>query len=57
MNWTMATATVQLLIIGFVTRRVSLVEQELPTLPEHLSSPPVFCGVRVTRSGFVLLDL
>jgi hypothetical protein len=32
------------LIIGFVTRstrRVSLVEQELPTLPEHLSSPPV----------------
>ena len=38
---------------GFVTkltRRVSLVEQELPTLPEHLSSPPVFSGVRVTRS-------
>ena len=27
-----------------------LVEQELPTLPEHLSSPPVFSGVRVTRS-------
>jgi hypothetical protein len=27
-----------------------LVEQELLTLPEHLSSPPVF-------SGFVLLDL
>ena len=25
-------------------------EQELPTLPEHLSSPPVFSGVRVTRS-------
>ena len=24
--------------------------QELPTLPEHLSSPPVFSGVRVTRS-------
>ena len=23
---------------------------ELKTLPEHLSSPPVFCGVRVTRS-------
>jgi hypothetical protein len=38
---------------GFVTRltrRVSLVEQELLTLPEHLSSPPVFSGVRVTRS-------
>ena len=35
------------LITGFVTRltrRVSLMEQELPTLPEHLS------GVRVTRS-------
>ena len=27
-----------------------LVEQELLTLPEHLSSPPVFIGVRVTRS-------
>jgi hypothetical protein len=29
---------------------VLLVEQELPTLPEHLSSPPVFSGVPVTRS-------
>ena len=41
---------------GFVTRlprRVPLVEQKLLTLPEHLSSPPVFCEVRVTRS-FVL---
>ena len=41
------------LITGLVTRltrRVSLVEQEPPTLPEHLSSPPVFSGVRVTRS-------
>jgi hypothetical protein len=41
------------LITGFVTRltrRVPLVEQELPTLPEHLSSPQVFSGVRVTRS-------
>jgi len=26
------------------------VEQQLPTLLEHLSSPPVFSGVRVTRS-------
>jgi hypothetical protein len=26
------------------------VEQELHTLPEHLSSPPVFSGVPVTRS-------
>ena len=41
------------LITGFVTRLtrwVSLMEQELPTLPEHLSSPQVFSGVRVTRS-------
>jgi hypothetical protein len=41
------------LITGFVTRltrRMPLVEQELLTLPEHLSSPPVFSGVRVTRS-------
>jgi len=31
------------------TRWVSLVEQELLTLPEHMSSPPIFSGVRVTR--------
>jgi hypothetical protein len=40
------------LITGFVTRltrRESLVEQELLTLPKHLSSPPVFSGVRITR--------
>ena len=46
------------LITGFVTRltrRVSLVEQELFTRPEHQSSPPVFSGVRVTRS-LVLCD-
>ena len=29
---------------------VSLVEQELLTLPEHLSSTSVFSGIRVTRS-------
>ena len=29
---------------------MSLVEQELLTLPEHLSLTPVFSGVRVTRS-------
>ena len=29
---------------------VPLVEQKLPTLPEHLSSPPVFSGVRVDLS-------
>jgi hypothetical protein len=33
-----------------LTRRVPLVEHELPTLPEHLSSPSVFIGVRVTQS-------
>jgi hypothetical protein len=41
------------LITRFVTRltrQVLLVEQELITLPEHLSSPPIFSGVRVTRS-------
>ena len=27
-----------------------MVEQELPTLPEHPSSPPVFSAVRVARS-------
>ena len=55
-------------IIGFVTRitrRVPLVEQELLTLPEHLSSPPVFSGISCysifsfmsmfCRSLFVLL--
>ena len=39
------------LITGFVTRltqQVPLVEQELLTLLEHLSSPPVFSGVRVS---------
>jgi hypothetical protein len=41
------------LITGFVTRltrRMSLVEKELLTLLEHMSSPSVFSGVRVTRS-------
>jgi hypothetical protein len=33
-----------------LTRRVPLVQQILLTLPEHMSSPPVFSGVRVTRS-------
>jgi len=48
---------IEMFLIDFVdigairlTRQVPLVEQELPTLPEHLSSPPVFSGVRVTRS-------
>jgi ABC-type maltose transport system permease subunit len=34
----------------WITRRVPLVEQELLTLPEHLSSYPGFSGVRVTWS-------
>ena len=29
---------------------MSLVEQELLTIPEHLRSPPVFSGIRVARS-------
>ena len=40
-------------ITGFVTRvtpRVFLVEQERLTLPEYMSSIPVFSGVRATRS-------
>ena len=44
------------LISGFVarlTRRASLVEQELLTIPEHLSSSTVFSGVRVTRYSVV----
>ena len=32
------------------TKRVSLVVQDLPTLPEYLSSPPVFGGVYVYRT-------
>ena len=47
-------------ITGFVTRltrRVPLVEQELINLPEHLSSPPVFSGVRVTRSLVVPVSI
>jgi hypothetical protein len=40
-------------ISGFVTRltrRVSLVKHALLTLPEHMSSPPIFSGVHATRS-------
>jgi len=41
------------IFVSTFNRRVSLVEQELLTLPEHLSSPLGFYGVRFTRS-FVL---
>ena len=37
-------------VVTRLTRRVPLVEQELLTLPENLSSPRVLVGVRVTRS-------
>ena len=37
-------------VVTRLTQRVPLVEQELLTLPQHPSSPPVF-------SGFVLLDI
>ena len=33
-----------------LARRLSRVEQVPLTLPEHLSSPPVFIGIRVVRS-------
>ena len=34
----------------WVTQPLPHVEQELPTLPEHLSSLPVFIGVCVAQS-------
>ena len=38
-------------ITGFVTKlTLSLLEQELPTLPEHLGSATVRSGIRITRS-------
>ena len=37
-------------VLTRLTRRVPLVEQKLLTVPEHLSSPPVFSGVRDGRS-------
>ena len=38
------------LITDFVKKLTRLVEQELLTFPDHLSSPQVFSGVRVARS-------
>ena len=52
-RWPWIRPTCSWLISGFVirlTRRVLIVEQEMITIPEHLSSPPVFGGVRITRS-------
>ena len=39
----------------YTTPQVTLVEQELLTLPEHLSSSPVFSGVRVTQSSVLFV--
>jgi hypothetical protein len=36
---------------------IKLVKQELLTLPQHMSSPPVFIGVRVTQSLFFCVML
>lgn len=38
-------------LITTVTRRVSNVEQELLTFPQHLRSPLVFSGVRIALSS------
>jgi hypothetical protein len=40
----------QLILSSITFSRHDIVEQELLTLPEHLSSPPIFSEVRVTRS-------
>jgi hypothetical protein len=40
-------------LITVLSRRVRLVAEELLSLPEHLSSSPVFNGVRVPRSLFL----
>jgi hypothetical protein len=51
-------------LVARVTRWVSLLEQEIPALPEHLSSLLVFCVVKSNvfcvvfcRSLFILLSL
>jgi hypothetical protein len=53
LNFSQRTVPHSWLFTGFVsrvTRRLPLEGQELLTHPEYLSSPPVFSGVRVTRS-------
>ena len=42
---------------GRVTRRVQLVERELLTFPEHLSSFTSFTGVHVTQSSVSLCSI
>ena len=34
-----------------VTQSMPIVKQDLPTLPKHLNSPPVFCEVCVVQSS------
>ena len=41
--------------VARVTRQVPLMEQELPTLPEHLSSPPVFTGFVYSIFSFMCI--
>jgi hypothetical protein len=43
-------------IVFGLSRQDILVEQELPTLPEHLNSPPVVSGVHVSYRGFESLS-
>ena len=49
----MSSYFVRLILSGNVLTVLKLVEHELDIFPQNLSSPPVFSGVRVTRS-FVL---
>jgi hypothetical protein len=44
---------VRIILSGNLYTVLKLVEQELPTLPEHLSSPAVFSGVRILFVMFV----
>ena len=59
-RWCSTRFSFQIMLLT-VTRRVSHLEQELLTLPENLSSPPLYSGVRFNRSfpcrlfNFVLL--
>ena len=39
-----------IVFVNRVTRRVSHMKQELPTLPEHMSAPRICIGVRVAQS-------
>lgn len=40
--------------IFWATRRLSLIEQDFLTLPEHLKSSPVFDGIRFVQSFYFL---